>query len=242
MDKNDFMFIVFADEPFTSLGVPKIHLPIPAPVFRTMAKAVDTGREVPFDLPTLRDFVAVCCREHPELADKCMPAKCCIAFLFGRRALDTCGQMLSSAEDIESAPFVNEYSTVMRNAMEQLLLACDLCDKWTDAPLHLQHNCHWQMARFYMLAHSEQDAITELEKVIAICGSYDLVPDVWLALSGIRFNRNEPTRARALLEDYVHRAKTLFPERTTEFLSQGRNGQLARAYPQVKQFFDELQQ
>ena len=96
------------------------------------------------------------------------------------------------------------------------------------------------MARLYMLAHSEDQAIGELEKVITICGSYDLVPDVWLALAGIYFSRQQTALATEILNDYVRRATTCFPESTNDFIRQGQTGAMAIQYPQVREFFENL--
>lgn len=238
---NDFTFMVFADEPFTSLGVEKIDLPIPVSIATAISKAAATGQDVPLDLPTLRDFVMVCCQKHPELATRCLPAKCCLAFLFGKQALSACTQMLSTANDMNDAAFIDAYNSRLAHSMAQMTMACELAGQWTAAPLFLKHNCHWYMARLYMLAHSEDQAIAELNKVITICGSHDLVPDVWLALAGIHFSRQQETRAVELLHDYVHRATTLFPERTSEFLRQGQIGAMARQYAQVREYFERLE-
>lgn len=94
------------------------------------------------------------------------------------------------------------------------------------------------MARLHMLAQSEEAAIAELEAVISICGSDDLVPDVWLSLAGILFDRKDDLGAMSILDDYVHRAKTLFPERASEFLTLGKDGEFAYQYPSVRRHFE----
>jgi len=241
MNISDFVFMVFADEPFTSLGVPEIDIPIPTSVAAAMSKAATSGHDLPLDLPTLHDFVTVCCRQHPELATRCLPARCCLAFLFGRQAVNACGQMLNSGRNLNDHSFITEYSAQVSRAHEHLLLACRLSDEWAKAPLFLKHNCHWYMARVYMLAHSEEDAIVELEKVITICGSTDLVPDVWLALAGILSSKNQEDRATHLLEDYVLRTNTIFPERAIEFLDYGKSSAYSKQYPFIKRYFDGIQ-
>jgi hypothetical protein len=240
MKDNNFVFIVFAGEPFLSLGVSKVDLPVPVTVATAVSKAVASGQDVPLDLPTIRDFVMVCCREYPKLASRCLPAKCCLAFLFGRQALDACSRMFDSGDDLNDDRVVTTYNTRLNAAFEELSLACGSIQDWEGAPQHLKYNCHWYMARAHMLAHSEERAICELEQVITLCGASDLVPDVWLALAGILFTRKESNRGLAILIDYVHRAKTLFPDRTIEFLAHGRNSRFSVQYPDVRQYFENL--
>ena len=241
MKTDDFVFMVFAGEPFTSLGVPRVDLPIPGSIATALAKTLAHGQELPLDLPTLRDFVTVCCREYPQSATRCVPAHCCISFLLGRHALNGCAQMLSSEHDFDDPRFIGKFSARIEYAREQLAVACDLCDRWAEAPAFLRHNAHWHMARLHMLAQSEDAAIAELEAVMAICGSDDLVPDVWFGLAGILFDRKNDLGAVNILDDYVHRAKTLFPERSLEFLMLGRYGEFAQQYPMVRRYFEKFE-
>ena len=239
--KGDFTFMVFAGEPFQALGVEKIDLPIPVSVAAAASKAAASAQEVPLDLSTLRDFVMVCCKEHPELVGRCLPAKWCLAFLFGKQALSEGARMLNSGRDFNDEQFIADYSVRLEHAADELTLACELTNRWTDAPLHLKQNCHWYMGRLHMLAQDEDKAIAEFENVIAICGSTELVPDVWFALAGIFFSKLQSARATALLVDYVNRAIRLFPNRISEFLQMGRVGAIARRYPQVQEFFERLE-
>ena len=241
MKISDFVFIVFADEPFTSLGVPSVHIPIPASIATAMSKAAASGHDVPLDLPTIADFIAVFCREHPELANRCLPARCCLAFLFGRQSMNTCSHMLNSGRNLNVPRYIEEYREHVEHAHEQILLACELSEQWDEALLFLKHNCHWYMARIHMLEHSEDDAILELEKVIAICGSSDLVPDVWLALAGILSSRDNEDRASHLLDDYVLRTNKLFPEKSREFIEHGKSGMFSKQYPFIQRYFERIQ-
>lgn len=236
---QDFVFMVFAGEPFASLEVKPIRFPVAMAMATELLSGIEQRQDASLKmaLTTLWDSANLCVAEHPELAKKCLPARCCLALLLGENALEASVQILQSGRDLRNSHVVKEYNDWMNEARSKLLLADDFSNEWTEVPRSLRYRCHWSLARFCILTQQEDTAISILHEVVWLCGDDNLIPNVWLVLAGLLFKHQRAKQAMALLNDYVHRARTLFPENTEAYLAHARECEHSARYPEVRAFF-----